>query len=120
MNDLTEFAPAVHRFTVTEADRPVFDGKVVHDVCSTYALAREFEWAGRRVYLAHRPEGTEAIGTQVEVIHRASAPVGAVLEVEAVPQSYQKGWLLVRATAHWQGKLIAEGTTTQKVLLPKV
>ncbi len=113
------FAAAQHQFQVTEADRPVFDGQVVHDVCSTYALAREFEWAGRRVYLAARPAGTEAIGTQVEVIHKASAPLGATLDIEALPQTFEKGWLVVKATAHWAGKLIAEGTTTQKVIVPK-
>lgn len=109
------FTPAAHRYSVTEADRPAFEGSVVHEVCSTYSLAREFEWAGRRVYLASRPEETEAIGTQVEVIHRASAPVGAELEIEAEPVSYEKGWLVCKTRAFWEGKLIAEGTTTQKV-----
>jgi predicted thioesterase len=111
------FAAAEHTFTVRSEDRPVFEGQVVHDVCSTYALAREFEWAGRRVYLANRPAGSEAIGTQVEVIHKASAPVGSLLQVVAEPVSYTKGWLVCKCTALLEDKLIAEGTTTQKVRL---
>lgn len=109
------FTAAEHTYVVTEADRPAFEGHVVHDVCSTYTLAREFEWAGRRVYLASRPADTEAIGTQVEVIHRASAPVGVHLRIQADPVSYDKGWLVCKAQAFWEEKLIAEGTTTQKV-----
>lgn len=111
----TPFTSAEHAYTVTEADRPAFEGRVVHDVCSTYTLAREFEWAGRRVYLASRPDDTEAIGTQVEVVHRASAPVGTPLRILAEPTSYEKGWLVCKVQAFWGDKLIAEGTTTQKV-----
>jgi predicted thioesterase len=109
------FSPAEHSFFVTEADRPVFDGKVVHNVCSTYALAREFEWAGRRVYLASSPQGSEAIGTQVEVLHKVSASVGTTLTISAEPISYEKGWLVCKTTAYQGSILIAEGTTTQKV-----
>jgi predicted thioesterase len=109
------FPPAEHTFLVTEADQPVFDGKVVHHVCSTYALAREFEWAGRRVFLASRPQGSEAIGTQVEVIHKASAHVGTTLTISAEPISYEKGWLVCKTTAYQDSIIIAVGTTTQKV-----
>jgi len=113
------FASASHDFTVTEADQPVFADQVVYAVCSTYALAREFEWAGRRVYLASKLEGTEAIGTQVEVLHKASAAVGAGLIILAQPITYKKGWLVCRCTAHEGDTLVAEGTTTQKVRLAK-
>lgn len=112
------FHPQTHAYTVTEADFPVFDGQVVHPVCSTYALAREFEWAGRRVYLASRPThvpGTEALGTMASVEHHAPAFLGETLTITATPTQYERGFLFVHCEARAGGRLIATGRTGQKI-----
>lgn len=112
---MAPFAPADHRYTVSPADYPVFEGRVVHPVCSTYALAREFEWAGRRVYLAGRADGTEALGTMATVEHRSPAFAGEVLSITATPVSYERGHLIVDCEARVGERLIATGRTGQKV-----
>ncbi len=104
-----------HPYTVTEADYPVFDGHTIHPVCSSYVLAREFEWAGRRVYLSARPEGSEAFGTEVVIEHKSPAFLGEEITIRATPSGYERGFLYVDCIAQVGDRLIATGRTGQKV-----
>lgn len=114
---MATWSAQTHTYAVTEADFPVFDGKKIHPVCSTYALAREFEWAGRRVYLAARPElpGTEAFGTEVVVEHKSPAFQGEEITITATPTTYDRGFLYVDCIARVGERLVATGRTGQKV-----
>ena len=50
---------------VTEADTARFDSGEVHNVYSTFALARDAEWSGRLFVLEMKEEGEEGIGTAI-------------------------------------------------------
>lgn len=91
----------------------------MHPVLSTYAIAREFEWAGRKVFLSGATADQNAVGTMVKVEHFAPATEGCILLIEAWPVSLsEKGHLLCRCQATTEnGKLIARGKTGQKVFL---
>ena len=60
-------------FTVTENDFATFDQKVVHQVYSTFSIARDAEWTGRQLFLANKEENEEAVGTHVNIRHKAPA-----------------------------------------------
>lgn len=114
-DQLAPWTPQSHSYIVSEADFPVFAGEQVHAVCSTYTLAREFEWAGRRVFLGGRTEGTEAVGASVSVEHRSPAFHGEELTITATPTHFVKGFLTCACEARVGNRLIATGETGQKV-----
>ena len=105
------------QFTVTPADFPVFDGQVVHPVCSTYRLGQQLEWGGRLLYLAHRPAGTNAVGTALTLHHRAPAFAGQVVEIWGQQTEWNaKGKLTCQVEARVGNQVICTGQTTQQVL----
>ena len=112
----TPFVPVSTTYCVLAADIASFRGVPIHHVCSTFALAREFEYAGRLVYESGRQAEEQAIGVTVSVEHLAPAFVGSELQIEATPTSFSKGLLACKVSAYCAGKLIATGQTTQKVL----
>jgi fluoroacetyl-CoA thioesterase len=114
-------ASATHQYEVKEEDCPYFNGEKVHSVCSTYVLAREFEWSGRRIFLANQTPGTDALGTSVAVAHKSPAFVGTLLTITArhKESSFLKNGglrLEVDVVAECDGRVIATGSTTQHVL----
>jgi fluoroacetyl-CoA thioesterase len=112
----TPFVPVSTTYCVHPDDLATFRGVTIHYVCSTFALAREFEYAGRLVYESGQQADEQAIGVTVAVEHLAPAFVGTELEIEATPISFSKGVLACKVSAYSAGKLIATGQTTQKVL----
>ena len=62
--------------TVTVADVARLPGGLVHEVYSTFALARDAEWASRLFVLDMREDDEEGIGTAVQVTHHSPALVG--------------------------------------------
>lgn len=106
-----------HKYLVTEADFPAFVGQVVHPVCSTYTLAREMEWAGRRVLLALVEELEDGIGTAVEVKHVSPAFVDDELMITATLSKLEKNYVEVSVQVHVADRVISTGYTGQKVVL---
>ena len=105
------------QFTVTEADYPRFDGQLMHPVCSTYRLGQALEWAGRLLYLANRPAGTDALGTALSIDHLSPAFPGEVVEVWGqVAEWSDKGKLTCHVEAKVGKRIICKGHTSQRVL----
>lgn len=108
----------VHQFRVSEADVATFQGRTVHPVCSTYALAREMEWAGRLFVLEMITQEEEAVGTMVTVNHTSPAQIDTMLRVEASFLSAdERGNVLcdMRVTT-LDGIEVATGSTGQRIL----
>lgn len=106
----------IHRVEITKTDVASFNNEVVHEVCSTFALAREIEWSSRLFVLEMKGEDEEGIGTRLEINHRSPAFVGDNLEIEAVVKSFEKNELLCTYRASVGTRLVAEGVTGQKIL----
>lgn len=89
----------------------------VHPVYATYWLARHFEEAGRKIILPFLEEGEGGIGTEVEVIHMASALPGMTVTVTATFERLEGRRILCRMRAVSElGDEIGHGTTGQMAL----
>lgn len=114
------FKPGDKKFyavEITKQDIAAFNNEVVHEVCSTFALAREIEWSTRLFVLDMKEENEEGIGTRLEINHRGPAFVGETLTIEATVKSIEKNELLCSYIARVGERLVAEGITGQKILL---
>ena len=58
---------------VTEPDIARFESGTVHEVYSTFALARDAEWSGRLFVLEMKEEHEEGIGTGITITHHSPA-----------------------------------------------
>ncbi|UII30223.1 hypothetical protein LVD17_18175 [Fulvivirga ulvae] len=104
---------------ITKQDVAAFHNEVVHEVCSTFALAREIEWSTRLFVLEMKEEMEEGIGTRLEINHKGPAFVGETLSIEATVERIEKNELLCSYIARVGDRLVAEGVTGQKVLPKK-
>jgi len=116
MKSIEEALPASHQFMVKQQDVPIFNEQVVHQVCSTYKLAQEAEWAGRRVLLQLIDQNENGIGSAITLNHHAPAHVGATVEVTAKPVSLAGNKLICSFEARIGNLLVADGTTEQVIL----
>lgn len=107
----------LHKVQVKAADVAAFGGEEVHPVCSTFALAREMEWSSRLFVLDMKEEGEEGIGTQLTVNHRSPALLGEELLVKAFFDKMEGNSLSCNIQVHVGERLIATGTTGQKIVL---
>ncbi|KAA9338237.1 hypothetical protein F0P96_05175 [Hymenobacter busanensis] len=107
-----------HRYTVVPADFAAFDagGGLVHPVLSTFALAREMEWAGRLFVLQMREAGEEGIGTMLEVQHHAPAFAGETLTLTATFAALHGRELTCTVEARVGPRLVATGRTGQRIV----
>jgi predicted thioesterase len=106
-----------HRYLVTANDFAMFNGTVIHNVCSTYALTREFEWAGRLVLLPLLAFEEEGIGTCAHIQHLSPAFEGEEIHIKATPRPWNKGEeLLVDIEAFVGTRKVATGYTGQRIL----
>jgi len=105
-----------HRFVVRPTDIAVFDGVVVHQVCSTFALAREIEWSSRLFVLEMKQDDEEGIGTMLAIDHRSPAMIGDEVEVVATVGSVRNNELICDIRAMVDGRIVATGKTGQKIL----
>jgi fluoroacetyl-CoA thioesterase len=105
-----------HRKTVQPDDVAVFYGEIVHEVCSTFCLAREIEWTTRQFVLEMREEDEEGIGTLLTIQHRAPAFVGEEILFTGKVEQIKGHELTCSYEARVGNRLIATGQTGQKIL----
>ncbi|MGY1780056.1 thioesterase family protein [Geodermatophilus sp. SYSU D01036] len=89
----------------------------VHPVYATYAMAKHFEEAGRKLLLGHLEPGEAGVGTAVSVEHRAPAWVGDRVRVTARATGVRGNRLTCACRAvDAAGRELGRGTTEQAVL----
>ena len=103
--------------TIVQEDVASFGGKIVHHVCSTFALAREIEWATRQFVLDMIEDQEEGIGTFLSIIHKKPAFVGEELLIHSKVESIKGNELICIYKVLVGKRVIAEGKTGQKILL---
>lgn len=106
----------VYKKTVTENDLAAFHGEVLHAVCSTFSLARDFEWASRLFFIDMKEDDEEGVGTFLSIDHKSPAFVGEEVTFTATIVKLEKNELTCRIESSVNGRLIAVGTTRQKML----
>jgi fluoroacetyl-CoA thioesterase len=113
------FSPG-HKKTFTKVvmaeDTAAFHSGEVHPVYATFAIARDAEWAGRLFVLEMKDDDEEGIGTFAHVDHHAPALTGETVLFESEIKELQNNNIICRFTAHVGSRLIASGSTGQKIL----
>ena len=104
------------RKVVQPDDVAAFEGKVVHAVCSTFALARDIEWTTRQFVLDMVDEDEEGIGTKLSIEHKSPAFVGEEIIFTAWIDRLSDNELICSYEAKVNDRLIATGNTGQKIL----
>lgn len=100
---------------VTPVDVAAFHGTVVHEVCSTFTLAREAEWTTRQFVLDMREADEEGIGTFITVNHKGPAFVGEEVVISGKVEEVNGHELICTFEARVGERLVAEGKTGQKI-----
>lgn len=100
-------------FEVRPMDWAIFQGETIHQVCSTYALAREAEWACRQFVLQMREDHEEGLGHGLTIEHRSPALTGEVVVVAATLDSVSGSSVNCTWEARVGDRLVACGTCGQ-------
>lgn len=111
IGDTKEYATVVK-----PEDVAAFHGKVVHQVCSTFALARDAEWTTRLFVLDMKEDHEEAVGTLLEIRHVGPAFVGERITFTGVFEGLSNMELVCSFVARVGDRIIARGKTGQKIL----
>ncbi len=106
----------IHRHLVGNEDLANFKYETVHQVCSTFALAREIEWTTRQYIHNIKEPDEEGIGTMLEVHHENIAVLGEEIIVYAEVESFEHNELICSFEVKVGDRLVASGRTGQKIL----
>ena len=101
---------------VEPTDIAAFEARMVHPFYATFALCRDAEWVGRLFVLDMKDEDEEGIGTFVHVEHRSPAYVGERVRFTASLIKVAGNSILTHFRAEVGDRLIAEGSTGQKII----
>lgn len=106
-----------HRIVVTQNDLAVFETGTVHELYSTFALARDAEWSGRLFVLDMKEDGEEGIGTRLDIQHVSPALLGSEVDFTATFEEItEKGEIITSFEARVGERLIAKGIQGQRIL----
>ena len=106
----------IYKTIVKPEDQAAFHGKVLHAVCSTFALARDIEWSSRLFFIEMKDDDEEGVGTYLEIQHRSTAFVGEELTITATVDSINGNELMCLIEVKSGGRIIATGKTGQRML----
>lgn len=109
--DIKEF-----KSIVKPQDVAIFQGTLVHDVCSTFALARDIEWTTRQFVLEMKDDDEEGIGTYLQIEHKGPAFAGEEITFKGKFERLRGHELLCSYEARVGNRIIATGSTGQKIL----
>lgn len=107
---------ATIRVIVQDNMTATLDGNEIHRVYSTFWLAYHAELAARRALEPFFEQGENAIGSAIELRHKAMTPVGATVDVTATVTYVKGSTVRCSITAKNEHTLIAEGMQEQVVL----
>ena len=107
----------IYQKRVSALDVATFESGTVHEVYSTFALARDAEWSGRLFVLEMKEDDEEGIGTQINVKHLSPAFVGELLTFTAYYDEMNNNREIITTfTVHCEDRLVATGSQGQKIL----
>jgi len=101
---------------VTMEDAAIFHGKELHPVYSTFALARDFEWASRLFFIEMKDDDEEGVGTFLQITHESPARIGEEVNIAAIVESINGNELICIIEARSGDRVIAKGKTGQRML----
>ena len=105
-----------YRTVASSADLAAFQGKVIHPVYSTFALARDIEWTSRLFVLEMCEDSEEGIGISLSIEHKSPAIMGEEVLVVAQVEQLTDNELVCSCEVTVDDRLIAVGKTKQKIM----
>src|SRR5688500_17615436 len=102
--------------TVAADDIAKFDAGVVHQLYSTFAIARDAEWCTRLFVLEMKEEDEEGIGTFVYVDHISRARVGSEVVFTATMLEMRPNELICSYEVRTGDRILATGKSGQNIL----
>lgn len=105
-----------HEFQVTEDHLATFESGPVHEVCSTFVLAREMEWVSRLFVLDACETHEEGVGTMLQIDHKSPAFLGEKVSLTAKVASLDQNELICEIGVSCKGRIVAHGKTGQKIM----
>jgi fluoroacetyl-CoA thioesterase len=106
----------IYRRKVESGDLAAFHNEVVHPVCSTFALARDFEYSARLFVLEMKDTGEEGVGTFLTIEHKSPAWEGDEVVFTATVVKQYLNELTCSVVASVGERMIAKGATGQKIM----
>ena len=106
----------IYEKEVQASETASFEQEEVHPVYSTFALARDAEWACRLFVHEMKEDDEEGIGTMISVYHRSPAKIGSKVTFEATVKSVEGNEIICTYRVKVGDRLIAEGEQGQKIL----
>ena len=106
----------VYKKKVVALDIAKFDSGTVHQVCSTFSLAKAVEWSSRLFVLDMKEYDEEGIGTMLTINHKSPALIGEEIEITAFVEKIDRNELICSYVAKVGDRVVADGKTGQKVL----
>lgn len=100
---------------VTPDMRPVFDGKVIHEVMSTVMMVYYMEKAGREMIIPFLEEKEEGSGYALDIKHVGPAVVGQTVTFRAVCSDVSPKRVVCHVTAETEDNLVGTGLFTQAI-----
>ena len=98
-----------------------FESGTVHDVYSTFSIAKDAEWSGRLFVLEMKEKDEEGIGTKISVEHKSPAFVGDEINfIATFEEITERGEIVTYFQAFCGERLIAKGIQGQRILLKTV
>ncbi len=98
-----------------------FESGTVHDVYSTFSIAKDAEWSGRLFVLEMKEKDEEGIGTKISVEHKSPAFVGDEINfIATFEEITERGEIITSFQAFCGDRLIAKGIQGQRILLKTV
>lgn len=102
---------------INPTDIASFESGTVHEVYSTFAIARDAEWSGRLFVLEMKEDHEEGIGTFIHVNHISPAFVSQEITfVSTFEEITERKEIITSFKAYCDDRLIAEGKQGQKIL----
>ncbi len=106
----------IFRKIVVADDLAHFEAGAVHDVYSTFALARDAEWSGRLLVLELKEDGEEGIGTGLTIEHLGPAFRGEEVVLESTLTEINRNEVVSEFTVSVDTRPVARGVQKQKIL----
>jgi fluoroacetyl-CoA thioesterase len=106
----------VYKKVVDATDLAAFHNELVHPVCSTFALARDFEWTSRLFALEMKEDHEECVGTFLSIEHKGPAFEGEEITFAAKIIKINGQDLTCSLSAFVNDRKVAEGTTGQRFM----
>ena len=101
---------------VKKEDIAAFDAETVHQVCSTFSLAKYIEWVSRLFIIDIKNEDEEGIGIMIQIDHKSPALINQELVFEASVKSINNMELICEVAVTSNQRIIAVAKTGQKLM----